>query len=132
MAVRGSLDFTIELKDSGGTYRDISVFVNKVNEFTVEAITDDVHGFGEAWKRMVYSGVNQMSTITISGVYDDGSNTPYALWSLGATRLLRLTWGNSHTSIVSVILSKFTRTPVQDHVTTFSMDLQPASSVAEA
>lgn len=132
MATYGSKDFIIELKDSGGTYRDISVFVRKVGDFTVEAILDDVHGFGEAWKRMVYSGFNQLAAVTIEGVYDDAANTPYALWTLGATRLLRLTWGSTHTSIVSVIMAKFTRTPVLEKVHTFKMELQPASSVTEA
>lgn len=132
MATYGSNSIVIELKDSGGTYRDISVFVNKVSDVAVEAMTDDVHGFGEAWKRMVYSGSNQLSTITIEGVYDDGTNTPYALWTLGATRLFRVTWGGGHTTTLSVIMSKFTRSPVQDKVTTFKMELQPASSVTEA
>lgn len=132
MSTYGSNSFVIELKDSGGTYRDISVFVNKVSDVTVEALTDDVHGFGEAWKRMVYSGSNQLATITLEGVYDDGANTPYALWALGATRLLRFTWGGSHTTVMSVIMSKFTRAPVLDKVTTFKMELQPASSVTEA
>src|SRR4051812_33555550 len=104
----GSKDLLIELKDGGGTYRDITNQVRKMGDFEVAALLEDSHGFGKAWKEFIYTGFNECKAFALEGLYnDDATVTPYALWAIGASRLFRVTWGGGHTSTCTVIMQSW-------------------------
>lgn len=135
MANYGSAALKIELTDSGATSRDISNLVRTINGIDVEAVIEQSHAFGDAWEESVYTGFAKSAAVTLGGLYDDVANGPDALWSRGATRVLKFTWNNltgaGKTTSVSVIMQKYTRSPVVEKAHAFTMILQPTGAVSE-
>jgi hypothetical protein len=131
MSNYASKDLKIELADASDVLVDISAAVRQINGFEVEAMTQESHGFGKSWVENLFNGMSKASPVQIDGFYDDAANTPSTLWVRGATRRFKLTYGGTKTSLVSVIMQKFNRNPVNGSLTNFSMTLLPTGAVTE-
>lgn len=143
MANYSSVNLKLELKDSGGTYRDISNFVRASTLLEIEAMLEESHAYGDDWQEFLSTGFNKWSPFTIDGHYDDASNTPSSLWSKGATRLMKITWDATpasgapsapaaRTTIISVIMTKYKRTVNMEKLHTYTMTLQPVGPPTES
>jgi hypothetical protein len=131
MANYSSQNVVIELKDSGGTYRDISQHVRTCNGIDIENLTTETHAFGDSWIENSWTGMSKVNDITLEGIYDDAANTPATLYSRGASRDFRITWGGGKQTYLTTIMAKFSRDPKLGELTHYKMVLKPASSLTE-
>jgi len=132
MANYGSKDLTITLTDAGAVARDITQYVRTFNGLTIEALLEQMHAYGDQWEEWLFAGFKKAGALEIAGIYDDAANTPYALWSAGATRQMVITWGGGRTSTFSVLMQKWHRGPELEKAHKYSMTLQPSGAVVEA
>jgi len=131
MSNYGSKDLKIELADAGAVLRDISQLVRAVNGASIEALVQDSHAFGDSWGEVLYTGFAKMGAVVLDGLYDDGANTPDALWSRGATRQLKFTWGSTKTTSFNVVMTKYDRSPEIEKAHKYQMTLTPTGAVTE-
>lgn len=134
MAKYGSNSVTVEVDNSSGTLVDLTEYINSINGMDIEAITEDTTVFGDTWQENTYVGVKKANSIQIKGFYDDTATTgPDAvLNALGDTRTFQLTYGNSKSSSVEAIITKYVRIPTVSKLTEFECDLTPTGAVTEA
>lgn len=134
MAKYGSNSVTVEVDNSSGSLVDLTEYINSINGMDIEAITEDTTVFGDTWQENTYVGVKKANSIQIKGFYDDTATTgPDAvLNALGDTRTFQLTYGNSKSSSVEAIITKYVRIPTVSKLTEFECDLTPTGAVTEA
>lgn len=134
MAKYGSNSVTVEVDNSSGSLVDLTEYINSINGMDIEAITEDTTVFGDTWQENAYVGVKKANSIQIKGFYDDTATTgPDAILNaLGDTRTFQLTYGNSKSSSVEAIITKYVRIPTVSKLTEFECDLTPTGAVTEA
>ncbi len=136
MAQYGSNSVIIQFDDSGGTPRDMSNYIRSFNGFTLEALMQETHAFGDSWVESSPTGVNKAEDITISGYYDDTSSTgPNVVFNAvgnTTTRTLTVTWGNSKTTSGEMRIVKYSRLPKLNELTGFSVVLRPTGTMTDA
>jgi hypothetical protein len=100
MAKYGPNDISIDVDNTGGTPVTMDAYIDEWAGADVEAILEESHTFNDAWVEQLYSGIQRMSPITMSGFYDDTATTgPDAIFNaLGETRTVTITWGGSKTN----------------------------------
>jgi|TARA_S200002703_G_scaffold159912_1_gene175440 hypothetical protein len=134
MAKYGPNDISIDVDNTGGTPVTMDAYIDDWAGADVEAILEESHTFNDAWVEQLYSGIQRMSPITMSGFYDDTATTgPDAIFNaLGETRTVTITWGGSKTTATEAIISQYTRTPGRNASTRFTVTLTPTGTVTEA
>lgn len=135
MAQYGSNSITIQFDDSGGTLRDMSNYIREFNGVAIEAILAESQAFGDSWFESVATGMKKLDDITLGGYYDDTSSTgPNAIFNAvgnTTTRTIKVTWGNSVYTQVENVIQKYSRIPVLNDLTKFSVNLRPTGAVTE-
>jgi hypothetical protein len=131
MSIYGSKDLVITLTDAGAVARDITQFVRTFNGIEIEALLEESHSYGDQWPEMIWPGFAKGSPVEIGGIYDDGANTPYALWSRGASRQMVITWGGGHTTTFTVLMNKWKRGPELEKAHKYTMTLMPSGAIAD-
>ena len=105
-----------------------------------EALIEQSDGFGASWFAQAYTGVRKMNDIQLDGMYDDTAvsgpdvifnDVGNAAEAAGTTRGLRVTYGNSKSTLVETIIRKYTRHPVRGKLTAFSVTLVPTGAPTE-
>ncbi len=134
MANYASKHLKLELADSGDVLRDISSFVRSFNGIDIESMTQEGHAFLDTWVTNLFTGMSKVNAMTLEGFYNDAANTPVSLYARGASRRFQITWDAgggpaARVTLLTVLMQKFTRTPVLGELTKFSLTLLPASSV---
>jgi hypothetical protein len=134
MAKYGPNDISIDVDNTGGTPVTMDAYIDDWAGADVEAILEESHTFNDAWVEQLYSGIQRMSPITMSGFYDDTATTgPDAIFNaLGETRTVTITWGGSKTTATEAIISAYNRTPGRNASTRFTVTLTPTGTVTEA
>lgn len=134
MSKYGSKDITIKVSNASQALQDLSAYVDTINEFTVEALLQEGHTFGDSWVKQLFTGVKRGNPLTIEGFYDDTASTgPHAILNaIGDTRKIEVTWGGTKKSTVDVIITNYSRRPVKGDLTRFSCTLTPTGAVIEA
>lgn len=134
MAKYGPNDISIDVDNTGGTPVTMDAYIDDWAGADVEAILEESHTFNDAWVEMLYSGIQRMSPITMSGFYDDTATSgPDVIFNaLGETRTVTITWGASKTTSTEAIISSYVRTPGRNASTRFTTTLTPTGTVTEA
>lgn len=129
MAKYGSDDLGITF---GGT--ELKNYIDTINDWSVEALLQEGHAFGDAWVEQLYTGIKRGQPLTVEGFYDDtGATGPDVILNVpGNTLAVVITWGGSKTSSFSAIVQAYTRQPVRGELTRFSCTLLPTGAVTEA
>ena len=129
----GSEDLTIKIDNDLGAAKDLSSYIDTINEFTVEALLQEGHAFGDAWVKQLFTGVKRGNALTVEGFYDDtATDGPDAILNaIGDTRGVEITWGGSKKSTFDAIITSYSRRPVRGDLTRFSCVLTPTGEVSE-
>lgn len=129
MAKYGSDDLSIT---AGGT--EMKNYIDTINGFEIEALTQEGTAFGDAWVEHLYTGIQEAKPLTLEGFYDDTATTgPDAKFNtLGTSVAFVITWGGSKTSSFTAIIKNYVRSPVRKELTRFSVTLLPTAAVTEA
>ena len=117
------------------TFRDISQQVDTFSGIMIEAILQEVHAFGDAWKEQGFVGVRQLSDITMSGFFDDDTSTGVqgmfgVASDCGAERVMKFSVGttNSYPKFDYIIRS-FNKGPERGALTRFTAVLAPTGAL---
>ena len=139
MAKYGSDDVVVQVDDSGGSLVDISQYVDEIGEVNVSAAVQDSHAMGDTWVEKLATGLKQHEPIELKGFYDDTATTgPHVILygndgsALGATRTLKITFGNSKYFQVEAVITSYKRGITRGELTRFSAVLTPTGAVTEA
>lgn len=132
MANYGSNNTVIELADGSDVLQDISADVRQINGIDIEAMTQESHGFSKTWAEHKATGMSKIADVVISGFYDDAANKPRALFTRGASRRLKVTYGGGHSDLVTGIMVKFVPGVKLGALTEFSMTLRPSGAPTQA
>jgi hypothetical protein len=135
-------DIKIEYDNSSGSLVDISAYVQKLGDVSVESLVEQCRAFGEEWERALPIGVGKMANVDIEGDYDDEADVgPDALfWGARdypeapstASRTLKITWQGTKSTSVETWLVKRARTPDLNALTKYKVTLGPTGTVTEA
>ena len=139
MALSPPSGVVIEYDNAGGSLIDISQYVQTINEFNVESLTEEVHTFGDTFEEHKPIGLARLGNITIGGLYDDTATVgPDALFANRtpenpntATRTLKVTWRSGKTSSVETHLMSYSRAADRNALTRYSVTLLPFGVVTE-
>lgn len=129
MAQYGPDDFTFTI--DANTFEE---YTDTFAGFSVEAIMEASHTFGDTWTEQLYSGLRRAGEFTIEGFYNDVANGPDALFAgnEGTSMAFILTYGGSKTSTFSAFLSSWTRDPQREGTTRYTATFIPSGAVTEA
>lgn len=134
MAKYGSNSFDISF---GGT--SMKAHVQTINQFDVEALTEDSQAFGDIWGAVLPTGTKRASDVEIGGLYDDAAGGPSAVLLAAlpagpatAASAIILTWGGAKTSSFNAFMVKFGRQATRNGVTRYTATLRPTGAVSEA
>ena len=130
----GSVDLTIKVGNDSGAAKDLTSYIDTINEFTVEALLQEGHAFGDEWVKQLFTGVKRGNALTVEGFYDDtAADGPDAiLKAIGDTREVEIAWGGSKKSTFDAVITNYSRRPVRGDLTRFSCTLTPTGEVTEA
>ena len=132
MAKYSSADLKIEIDNSGGTPVDLSAYIDTIDGFNMEALTQESTPFGVDAEEHLAVGISRTNPVTVEGFYDDtaASGPDAVLNSIGDTRTLTITWdGDSNSDSVEAIIQTYNRTPTRGELTRFSCTLLPTGAV---
>lgn len=134
MAKYGPNDISIAVDNTGGTPVTMDAYIEEISGATVEAILEESTTFNEAFVSQLYTGIQRMSPITFSGVFDDTATTgPNVIFNaLGETRTVTITWGGSKTTATEAILTTYDRAATRNGSTRYTITLTPTGAVTEA
>lgn len=71
MAKYGSSSVTINYDDSGGTPRDVSQYIDTINNIKITSKQDTTTAFGDSWVEKTPTGTSEVADIVVEGFYDD-------------------------------------------------------------
>lgn len=136
MANYSSKDFSVQIKDHGGTLRTIGgAGLRSVGNIGVEAIIQESTAFGSAWATYLSTGIKKLAAIVIGGFYDDTAVSGLDVLFAGFEGDLRtgtvFTYGSTKTSTVDTLVSKYERMPKINAETEVQVTLQPTGLVTE-
>lgn len=132
MSKYSSVDFGIEITNSTGVSKDLSSYIDTVNELNIEALLQEGHAFGDAWVKQLFTGVKQGQDVTVEGFYDDVTDGPHEiLQGIGDTRTVIVKWGGGKKSTFDVVIKNYVRKPVRGELTRFSCTLTPTGEITE-
>lgn len=117
---QGAKDITVEYDDApGGSLQDISGYLRGDVAVKLANMLEETHGFGEQWDESTPTGHAKVEDVTIPCQYDDTATTgPAVVFAVqsgdrdpqGATRTLKVTWGNGKSTSVETRLLSWQRT----------------------
>ena len=130
----GPDEIRIDVDNSSGSLVNLSAYIDTFNGITKEALTEEDTVCGDADETHGAVGVAQVQPVTLEGWYDDTASIgPHVILNaIGNTRSLKITWGNSKTTIVEAIIQTYARLPARGGSTRFTATLQPTGAVTEA
>ncbi len=136
MAKYGSADVAIEIKDDvdgAGDFQAVSGDVLDIPGIDIQADTEESHGFGDSWAEVLATGLSRVADMTLKGFYDDTAATgTHALFNrVGSIATFKMTWGNSYTTTVDVLIKSYKRLPVRGELTKFEALLVATGAVEE-
>ncbi len=104
MAKFGSHAVSISM---GGT--NISVEVLDLPAVSIEALTEEGHGFGDDWVKAVATGLKQIPDITIKGFYDNtvATGTNALFNNVGGTSTLIILWDGTIGLSIPVLIKSY-------------------------
>lgn len=130
MSKYGSPDLQIQVDDSGDTARDLSEYIDTIDGFEIEALTQESTAFGDEWAKHLSAGIKQANEITLEGFFDDADNGPDAVLSgVGDTRGVTITWGGTESDTFDAIIRTYSKNPTTGELTRFNCTLQPTGEV---
>jgi len=134
MAQYGSVDLMIKIDNNASVATDLSSYIDTINEFTVEALLQEGHAFGDEWVKQLFTGVKRGNALTVEGFYDDtaAAGPDAILNAIGDTRGVEIAWGGSNKSTFDAIITSYSRRPVRGELTRFSCVLTPTGEVVDA
>ena len=139
MTKYGSPEIKIEVDGTDNTgmdMKDLSEYVDTINEINIEALLQEGHAFGDDWVKQLFTGIKRGNAITLEGFYDDTATTgPDAvLNSIGDTRKVKITYdgdtGAKYTYFDAVI-QNYIRRPVRGELTRYACPLMPTGEMLE-
>ena len=137
MALHGFPDLKIEIDNTvAGSLTDISLYVTEINGYTVEQVLEEISSAGDATDRWGVVGFEQKSEITLSGPYEDASNSLLNLTmdKEGELRSLKLTFdddgGVLDTRDVECIIKSTSRDASRGAFTKYTVTLRPTGAVS--
>lgn len=138
---QGAKDILIEYDDGpGGVLQDITQYVRGDVAVKVMSLLQESHAFGDEYDEHTPTGHNRMDPITLSGLYDDTAAVgPAVIFKKqagdsdpqGATRTLKVTWGNAKSTEVETRLESFQRTAKVGALTEYEAVVQPTGAPTE-
>jgi len=138
VAKYASPSVTIEIDNAGGSLVDISQHVLEMNGIEIETLLEEGQTFGDSWFESFAVGIRKLADISLSGFYDDTATTgPDALLNAvftaptTSTRTFKLTYGGGKSTAVEVVIFKYSRTPVRNGMTRYTVMLRPTGAVTE-
>lgn len=135
MAYRGPSVVAIEIDNTvGGSLTAITQFVLSISGINKLANLEDSRTFGDTWGEASDIGTRMMEDITIEGFYDDTASTGShaILDGAGEQRSFRVTFGNSKTVSVEVLIVSYARTLDRAALHKFRVVLRPTGAPTEA
>ena len=133
MGLEGFPDLKIELDNASDALKDISAYVTEINGYSIEQILEELSAAGDATDRWGVVGFEQKSEITLSGPYDDQTDSlvKITLDGEGSTRTLKLTFddGATDTRQVECIIRTSGRAPSRGAFTKYEIVLRPTGAV---
>jgi len=138
VAKYGSDDVIINIgPSSGGSASvDLSDFVETINGFSIEAMLQEVHAFGDSWVEQMFTGLKRVNDITLGGFYDDAANSPVSVFGdvadVGSSGRFRMDVGSSNIVEVDYVVRSFQATPTRGELTRYEAVLVPSGAVTTA
>jgi hypothetical protein len=137
MSKYGSPQVTITLDDSGGTPRLITQFVLTMGALKITNNTQVSTAYGDAWEKMLVTGLRKGTPIALGGIYDDTATVGTAATLVvtdadavpGFTRTLSIVIGGGHTYLAEVILSDSSLVPKTGNLSDFAATLTPTGVI---
>ena len=133
MTKYGSPHLKITVTDSEEQEKDLTQYIDTINELNIEALLQEGHAFGDEWVKQLFTGVKRGNDLTVEGFYDDDATGPDAILNaIGDTRKVVITWGSTKTSTFDAVIKNYVRKPVRGELTRFSCTLAITGEVVEA
>ena len=139
MAKLGADVFAIKITSSSstGSYNDISQYVTDFSGLNIEAVLQESHTFGDAWKEQLYTGFKMGADITMKGFYDDvaatGPNALLGFTNLGGERVIKLNVGTTNAyPKMDVLIKSYDTLPKRGSLTEFQSVLTITGAITIA
>ena len=134
MPTYGYPDLKVELDNNADALQNISAWVESINGWTLEALTEELTAAGDATDRWGSVGFTSKEEVVLEGRIDTTANSLYMLTkgAEGDTRTLKLTFdgvGATDVQTVECIISKTERKPERRTITKFIVTLRPNGAV---
>jgi hypothetical protein len=133
----GSNSTTIEIDDSGGTPRDLSTQILSINGVTIEAVTEESHGYNKAWAEVLATGMRRIEPVEAEGFFNDAANGAHAVMKgvatgpSSGTRTIKFGWGGGWFTAFETLITKYGRLPKVGAITRYKTTLTPSGQVTE-
>ena len=119
---------------STGTFNDISQYITDLSGLNIEAVLQESHTFGDAWKEQAYTGFRTVADITVHGFYDDvaatGPNALLGMANLGGERVIKFSAGTTNSyAKMDVMLRSYDVMPKRGALTEFQSVLAPTGAI---
>lgn len=138
MAKAGSneVSFQIDTAD-GGTLGDITQYLTKIGDFTVNREPKDSTPFGVTDEQYLIGIIRRREPVSLEGMYDDVASGPDAVLNIGrvthaVTRSAVLTFKSGKTVTGEVWITKYTRGMEVGEYHTFSAEVRFTGTITEA
>lgn len=139
MANYGSPNVKLTFSSASGTTvtHNLSNYIDTLNGFKINAMTQESHAFGDSWVENLYTGVKSADDITVGGFYDDvAASGPHALFGntsdIGAERNCEIDFGSSDIVAFKYIELSYQRTPNRGELTRWEMVMKVSGAVTTA
>ena len=133
-------DIVITYDDGVGSPQDISQYVDSDVAIKIIAMLEETDGYGDEWDEFTPTGHASLTTITLSGQYDDTTSEGPAIVFLvnandrdpqGTLRTLKIEYGNSKSVSVETRLVSYERIGRRRLFTRYEAVIQPSGAVTE-
>lgn len=134
----GSVDVSIKYDDGpGGTLVDITQYVRELGGTKIENLTQETHGFGDAWYEHTPTGIRRVPAVPIKGLFDTTAAVgPHVILNpkdadcqpSAPTRTLEVTYGDGKKFTVETRLQDYEVLAKNANLTEYASTVLPTGA----